>query len=97
MILSCVPALSDVVDDSVDGLAGDVAQPALLASLEPARDLLRHPALEQALADEPAEALVTLQDGPPLPSFAVAASGVHRQVAAFRQRVALWLASFQVA
>src|SRR5919204_634556 len=51
------------VTEGVDGLAGHGAQPALLAPLEPAGDLLRRPAFQQALADEAAEALVALEDG----------------------------------
>ena len=85
--------LPGAVDEGVDRLGGDGAQPALLAPLQPAGDLLRRPALQQALAHEPAELGVTLQDGRPLPALAVAALGVHRQVAAPGQRVAAQLAA----
>jgi hypothetical protein len=81
------------MDEGVDGLGGDGAQPPFLAALQPAGDLLRRPALEQALAHEAAELGVTLQDGRPLPALEVAALGMHRQVAAFRQRVAPQLAA----
>ena len=70
------------MDKGVDGLEGDGAEPALLAALEPARDLLRRPALQQPFAHEAAELGVTLEDGRPLSPLAVAAFGMDRQVAA---------------
>jgi hypothetical protein len=85
--------LPGAVDEGVDGLERDGAEPALLAPLEPTRDLLGRPAFEQALADKSAEPLVTLQDGRPLPAFEVAALGLDRLVAALRQGVAPQLAA----
>src|SRR3954467_7672598 len=85
--------LPRAVDEGVDRLERDRTEPALLAALEPARDLLGGPAFQQALAHEAAEPLVALQDGRPLAPLAVAALGVHRQVAAFRQRGAPQLAA----
>src|SRR3954451_15997555 len=85
--------LPRAVDEGVDRLGRHSTEPALLAPLEPAGDLLRRPAFQQALAHEPAEPLVALQDRGPLPALAVAALGVHRQVAAPRQRVAPQLAA----
>jgi hypothetical protein len=81
------------VDEGVDGLGGDGAQPAFLAPPQPARNLLRRPALEQALADEAAEPRVALEHGRPLAALEVAALGMHRQVAALGQRVAPQLAA----
>src|SRR5215207_8181888 len=49
------PRLARPLDEGVDGLAGDGAELALLAALQPARDLLRRPAFQQPLADEPGE------------------------------------------
>ena len=68
------------VNEGVDGLEGDGAEPALLAALQPAGDLLRRPALEQALADEAAELGVALEDRRSLPALQVAAedSGTKR-------------------
>jgi hypothetical protein len=60
-------------------LGRDGAQPALLAPPQSARDLLGGPPFQQALADEAAEPLVTLEDGLALPAFEVAALGVDRQ------------------
>src|SRR4051794_41342388 len=74
--------LPRAVDEGVDRLERHRTGPAPLAALEPARDLLGGPALQQALADEAAEPLVALEDGPALPALAVAALGVHRQGAA---------------
>jgi hypothetical protein len=75
------------MDEGVDRLGGDGAQPAFLAALEPAGDPLRRPTLQQPLADEPAESGVALEDGRPLPALEVATLGVHRQVAALGQRI----------
>src|SRR3954470_2387586 len=85
--------LPRAVDEGVDRLDRHPTEPALLAALEPAGDLLRRPAFQQALADEAAELGVTLEDGLTLPAFQVAALGVHRQVAAPGQRVASQLAA----
>ena len=85
--------LPGAVDEGVDRLERDRTEPALLAALEPAGDLLGRPAFQQALAHEPAELLVALEDGRALPPLAVAALGVHRQVAALGQRVAPQLAA----
>src|SRR5215213_3582560 len=79
--------LPRAVEEGVDRLGRDGAQPALLAALEPAGDLLRRPALEQALAHEAAQLGVTFEDGLSLPALAVAALGVDRQVAALGQRI----------
>ena len=80
--------LPGAMDEGVDRLEGNGTEPALLAALEPARDLLRRPALQKALAHEPTEAFVALEDGRPLTPLEVAALGVDRQVAALGQRVA---------
>ena len=56
--------LPRAVDEGVDRLDRHPTKPALLAALEPAGDLLRRPALQQALANEPAEPLVALQERP---------------------------------
>src|SRR4051812_37381124 len=53
--------LSQAVDEGVDGFEGDGTEPALLALPQLASDLLRRPALQQALAHEPAEPLVALE------------------------------------
>jgi hypothetical protein len=74
--------LRGAVDEAVDRLEADRAEPALLAPLQPAGDLLRRPPLQQALADEAAELGVTLENGRALPALEVAALGVDRQVAA---------------
>src|SRR4051794_12645165 len=79
--------LPGAVDEGVDRLDRHPTEPALPAALEPAGDPLRRPALQQALAHEPAELGVALEDGLALPALAVAALGVHRQVAAPGQRV----------
>ena len=79
--------LPGAVDEGVDRLGGDGAQPAFLAALEPAGDLLRRPTLQQPLADEPAESGVALEDGRTLPALEVATLGVDRQVAALGQRI----------
>jgi hypothetical protein len=77
------------VDEGVDRLGGDRAQPTLLAAPEPAGDLLRRPALQQPVADEAAEPLVPLEDSRALlPPLKVASLGVDGQVAAPGQRVA---------
>src|SRR4051812_5423689 len=81
------------VGEGVDRLERHRTEPALLAALEPARDLLGRPPLQQALADEAAELGVPLQNGRPLAAVQVAALGVHRQVAAFGQGVAPQLAA----
>src|SRR4051794_7825451 len=47
--------LPRAVDEGVDRLGRHPTEPALLAALEPAGDLLRRPAFQQALAHEPAE------------------------------------------
>jgi hypothetical protein len=73
--------LPGAVNEGVDGLERDGAEPALLAALEPAGDLLRRPPLQQALAHEAAEPRVALEDGRALAALAVAALGVDRQVA----------------
>jgi hypothetical protein len=65
------------------------AELALLAALEPAGDLLRGSALQQALADEAVESGVALEDGGAvLAPLEVAALSVARQVDAPGQRVA---------
>src|SRR3954451_1907962 len=74
--------LPRAVDEGVDRLERDRTEPALLAALEPAGDLLGGPPLQQALADEPAELGVALENGRALPPLAVAALGMHRQGAA---------------
>jgi hypothetical protein len=79
--------LPGAVDEGVDRLGGDGAQPAFLAPPQPARDLLGRPTLQQPLADEPAESGVALEDGRTLPALEVATLGVDRQVAALGQRI----------
>jgi len=64
--------LPGAVDEGVDRLEADRAEPALLAPLQPAGDLLRRPPLQQALADEAAELAVTLENGRALPALEVA-------------------------
>jgi hypothetical protein len=81
------------VDEGVDRLGGDGAQPVLLAPPQPAGDLLARPALEQPLADEPGELGITFEDGRALPPLEIAAFRVHRQVAALRQCVPPQLAA----
>src|SRR5690349_642520 len=88
----CQP-LPGAVEEGVDRLDRHSTEPALLAPLQPAGDLLRRPSFQQALAHEAAEPFVALQDRGPLPPLAVAALGVHRQVAALGQRVAPQLAA----
>jgi hypothetical protein len=80
--------LPGAMDEGVDRLERNGAQPTLLAALEPAGDLLGRPTLQKTLADEAAELGVTLHDRRPLAALEVASLGVDRQVAALGQRVA---------
>src|ERR671933_48390 len=64
------------VDEGVDRLERHRTEPALLAALEPAGDLLGGPAFRQALPDEAAEPRVALEDGRALATLQVAALGL---------------------
>src|SRR5215211_3157910 len=65
----------------------------LLATLEPAGDLLGRPTLQKTLADEAAELGVTLHNSRPLAALEVAALGVDRQIATLGQQIAPQLAA----
>ena len=65
--------LPGAVDEGVDGLGGDGAQPAFLAALEPASDLLRRPPLQKAFTHEATKLGITLHNRPPLAALEVAA------------------------
>src|SRR4051794_5877316 len=67
------------VDEGVDGLGRDGAQPALLAPLQPAGDLLGRPPFQEAFTHEPAGLGVAFEDGRPLPPRQVAALGMDGQ------------------
>ena len=85
--------LPGAVDEGVDALGGDGAQLTLLATLEPAGDLLGRPTFQKTLANEAAELGVTLHDRRPLTALEVAALGVGRQIATLEQRIAPQLAA----
>src|SRR5919206_522173 len=70
--------LPGAVDEGVDRLDRHSTEPALLAALEPAGDLLRRPPFQQPVTHEAAELGVALENGLARPPLAGAAPGVDR-------------------
>ena len=75
------------VDECVDRLASDDAQPGFVPRLQPTRDLLGRPSLGEAIADKTAEIFLSFEDRFTPPAQHIGSAGVKRRIPAGGERV----------
>ena len=73
---------SGAIDEGVDGFEPQGAQIALMAGLEPARDLLRCPSFGEAITDEVPQPAIPFEDGFTLSAPLIGSGGVEWRRAA---------------